>query len=95
MVHRTELDGCHVMLQVVRPKEAAAVSSAEGALCNLAEIIMLGIAAALAEPSCFGWLVALSISAVGTAFLTYSAWALFSPTARRISRLPSARPATP
>eukprot|EP00884_Botryococcus_braunii_P013074 jgi/Botrbrau1/21768/Bobra.43_1s0158.1 len=77
---------------VVSPEEAAAVSSAEGALCNLAEIIMLGIAAALVEPACFGWLVGLSISAVGTAFLTYTAWAMFSPTARRISRLPSARP---
>ncbi len=73
---------------MVAPKEAAAVSSAEGSLCNLAELIMLGIAAALVEPASFGILVALSITAVGTAFVVYTTWALFSDAARAVDQGP-------
>lgn len=64
------------MLQAVQPKEAASVSSAELALCNVSELFMLGIAAALSEPHLFGLLVNLSAAAVAGAALLFAGWAL-------------------
>ena len=64
------------MSQAVHPKEAASVSSAELALCNISELFMLGIAAALSEPHLFGLLVNLSAAAVAGAAVVFSAWAL-------------------
>lgn len=60
----------------MHPKEAASVSSAELALCNISELFMLGIAAALSEPHLFGVLVNLSAAAVAGAAVIFSAWAL-------------------
>lgn len=62
-------------MQAVHPKEAASVSSAELALCNISELFMLGIAAALSEPHLFGVLVNLSVAAVAGAAVIFSAWA--------------------
>lgn len=61
-------------MQAVQPKEAASVSSAEVALCSGSELVMLGIAASLAEPASFSLLVNLSAAAVLGAACLYSAW---------------------
>ena len=64
------------ILQAVQPEEAASVSSAEIALCNVSELFMLGIAAAMSEPHLFGLLVNLSAAAVAGAALIFAGWAL-------------------
>ena len=58
------------------PAEAASVSSAELALCNISELFMLGIAAVLSEPAFFGLLINLSVTAVVGAALVFTGWAL-------------------
>ena len=73
---KTFLQPLTPILQAVHPKEAATVSSAELALCNISELFMLGIAAAMSEPHLFGVLVNLSAAAVAGAAVTFSVWAL-------------------
>ena len=60
----------------MEPSEAASVSSVEVALCNVSELVMLGIAAAASEPHMFGLLVNLSAGAVAAAALVFSIWVL-------------------
>lgn len=45
------------------------------ALCNMSELVMLGIAAVWSEPHHFGLLVNLSAVAVSLGTLTFIAWA--------------------
>ena len=63
-------------VQAVDPAEAATVSSAELALCNISELFMLGIAAVLSDPSFFGLLINISVTAVAGAAAVFTAWAL-------------------
>lgn len=63
-------------MQAVEPSEAASVSSAELALCNISELFMLGMAAILSDPSSFGLLINISVTAVVGAAVVFTAWAL-------------------
>ena len=62
-------------MQAIPPEQAASVGSAEMALCNMSELIMLGIAAVWSEPRHFGLLVNLSAVAVSVGACLFLTWA--------------------
>lgn len=62
--------------QTVSPKEVAAASTAEMALCSFSELAMLGLAAYVIAPAARGALVYSSLAAVLVANFLYLSWAL-------------------
>ena len=61
------------------------MSASEVALCSLAELVILGVAAALSDSRHFGLLVLLSVSFVVTGSALYCLWVYFSNGAKRIN----------
>jgi solute carrier family 40 (iron-regulated transporter), member 1 len=63
-----------IMQLFIDERERGLINATESALTNLAWLFMLGLGLALPDPAQFGWLVAMSFSAVAVANIVYIVW---------------------